>query len=158
MKKFFLFFGLGVLTLTNMFGQTPPAQTPPAQTQPAQTPVVENKNAPEIVFDKTEYDYGTIAYDSNGTFEFSFKNEGKDPLIVSNAQKSCGCTAVDWTKEPVKKGSKGVIKVTYNTKITGPFTKNVTVYSNAKKPMVVLTFKGTVSAPPAPQAAAQPTK
>jgi hypothetical protein len=148
MKKFFLFFGLGVFSLTNMFGQT----------QPAAAPVVENKNAPEIVFDKTEYDFGTIPYDSNGTFEFTFKNEGIDPLLVSNAQKSCGCTAVDWTKEPVKKGGKGVIKVTYNTKIQGPFTKNVTVYSNAKKNMVVLTFKGTVSAPPAQQAAAQTTK
>lgn len=151
MKKFFLFFGLGVMSLSTMFGQT----------QPAQTPVVDNKNAPDIVFDKTEYDFGTIAYDSNGAFEFAFKNEGKDPLIVSNAQKSCGCTAVDWTKEPVKKGDKGVIKVTYNTKIAGPFTKNVTVYSNAKKSMVVLTFKGTVTAPPPPpvqQAAAQPTK
>jgi hypothetical protein len=148
MKKVFLFFGLGVFSLTTMFGQT----------QPAAAPVAENKNAPEIVFDKTEYDFGTIPYDSNGAFEFTFKNEGKDPLIVSNAQKSCGCTAVDWTKEPVKKGDKGVIKVTYNTKITGPFTKNVTVYSNAKKAMVVLSFKGTVSAAPVQQAVAQPTK
>jgi hypothetical protein len=112
----------------------------------AQTDTTVKKDAPEIVFDKMVYDFGTIPYASNGTFEFNFKNTGKEPLVIKDVQKQCGCTGVDWTKEPVKKNKSGVVKVTYNTKIAGPFQKNVTVYSNAKTATVVLTFKGTVEA------------
>ncbi len=140
MKKIILFLGLGLFSAANIVAQEPAVKA------------AENKNAPIIVFDKIVYDFGTIAYDSNGAFEFGFKNEGNEPLIVSNVQKSCGCTSVDWTKEPIKKGGKGVIKVSYDTKRVGAFTKNVTVNSNAKMPSVVLTFKGTVlAAPVAPE-------
>ena len=146
MKKLFLFLGLGLFSLANLVAQTN------AQTQnqaPTVAPVkVENKNAPEITMDKTIYDFGTIAFASNGSFEFGFKNTGKEPLIISNVVKQCGCTNVDWPKEPIKSGAKGVIKVTYDTKRVGPFTKTITVFSNAKTEQVPLTFKGTVEAAP----------
>lgn len=135
MKKVFLFIGLGLLSVINLFGQ--PAQD------------ANQKNAPDIVLDKTVYDFGTIGYGSNGSFEFKVKNAGAQPLIISNVQKSCGCTSVDWTKDPIKQGQTGIIKVTYDTKRIGTFTKNLTVYSNAKTPTVVLTFKGVVENPPA---------
>jgi hypothetical protein len=128
MKKFIVFVGICLFSMS-LF---------------AQTDTTAKKDAPEIVFDKMVYDFGTIPYASNGTFEFTFKNTGKEPLVIKDVQKQCGCTGVDWTKEPVKKNKTGIVKVTYNTKITGPFQKNVTVYSNAKTSTVVLTFKGTV--------------
>jgi hypothetical protein len=130
MKKLVVFIGICMLSIS-LFAQTDTT-----------------KNAPVIVFDKTVYEFGTIPYASNGTFEFTFKNEGKDPLIIKDVQKSCGCTGVDWTKEPVKKNKTGVVKVTYNTKIVGPFQKNITVNSNAKTPTVILTFKGEVQSAP----------
>lgn len=141
MKKVFLFAGVALLSVMNIFAQA--------------TPDANQKDAPEIVLDKTVYDFGNIGYASNGTFEFTVKNSGVQPLIISNVQKSCGCTSVDWTKDPIKQGQAGVIKVTYNTKISGPFTKNLTVYSNAKTSTLVLTFKGTVENPPAAQAPEQ---
>ena len=136
MKKLFLFLGLGLLCVMKLAAKTQDAN---------------QKDAPELVLDKTVYDFGTIGYASNGTFEFTVKNSGKEPLVISNVQKSCGCTSVDWTKDPIKQGQTGTIKVTYNTKIVGPFTKNLTVYSNAKTSTVVLTFKGTVENAPAEQ-------
>jgi hypothetical protein len=117
----------------------------------AQNDTTAKKDVPEIVFEKTVYDFGTIPYAGNGVAEYVFTNTGKDPLIIKDVQKSCGCTGVDWTKEPVKKGQKGVVKATYNTKIAGAFQKNITVNSNAKTPTMVLTFKGTVENPPAEQ-------
>jgi hypothetical protein len=44
------------------------------------------------------------------------------------------------------KGNKGKIKVSYNTRITGPFSKSITVYSNAEEAPVVLIIKGKVEA------------
>lgn len=129
MRKLLLLVGLSVFFLGNILAQGDTAV---------------NKNKPVIKFDKMEYDFGTIKEGSNGTFEFSFVNEGKEPLVVSNVVKSCGCTSTDWIKEPVKKGKKGWIKVTYNTGIIGAFDKYITVYSNAAVPAVTLKFKGVV--------------
>lgn len=107
---------------------------------------VENKdpNAPEITFEKDVHDFGTIAFGGNGAYTFKFTNSGKAPLIISNANASCGCTVPKWTKEPVTKGESGELNVSYDTKRPGPFTKTVTVNSNAKTPAKVITIKGVV--------------
>jgi hypothetical protein len=106
-----------------------------------------DKKLPAITFKETEFDFGTINYGASGTHEFQFKNTGKEPLIVSNVGTSCGCTVPDWTKDPVNKNKTGVITATYDTKRIGPFTKTLTVTSNAKNTPVTLTIKGTVKAP-----------
>ena len=102
-------------------------------------------NAAEIVFETEVHDFGTIEYGGNGTYDFKFSNTGKSPLIISNARGSCGCTVPKWPKEPVGKGQSGSINVQYDTKRPGPFTKTVTINSNAKTPTKVITIKGVVS-------------
>jgi hypothetical protein len=113
-------------------------QTPPA-----------NPNAPEISFDKVVHDYGTIFQGGDGACEFKFTNTGKEPLILSKPQSSCGCTVPTWPQEPILPGKSDIIKVTYNTQNMGPINKTVTVTSNAKTNRVVLSIKGTVIAKPA---------
>ena len=108
----------------------------------------DNPNAPEIAFDKTVHDYGTIIQGSDGTCEFKFTNTGKEPLILSKPISSCGCTVPTWPQEPILPGKSDVIKVTYNTNNIGPINKSVTVYSNAKTNRVVLSIKGQVVAKP----------
>lgn len=113
----------------------------------SQTPgTSENISGAGIQFQTTEHDFGTIPEKGDGTFEFVFKNTGKEPLILSNVRSSCGCTVPEWPKEPIKKGNKGTIKVSYNTRITGSFDKKITVYSNADQEPVVLRIKGKVEA------------
>ncbi len=106
----------------------------------------ENPNAPEITFETEIHDYGTIKQGANGGCEFKFKNTGKDPLVISNAKGSCGCTVPTFPKEPILKGQTGIIKVNYDTKRVGAFTKTVTIDSNAKTASKVITIKGTVEA------------
>ncbi|MEQ1734074.1 MAG: DUF1573 domain-containing protein [Bacteroidia bacterium] len=111
--------------------------------------IVAPQSLAEIAFDKDVHDFGTIEQGANGTYEFKFKNTGKEPLIISNAQGSCGCTVPVWPKEPVKPYESSVIKVTYDTKRVGAFTKTVTLTSNAKStPTKVITIKGVVNAKP----------
>ena len=103
----------------------------------------------EIKFDSELHDFGTIPYAGNGTYEFRFKNTGKEPLIITDAQGSCGCTVPTYPKNiPIKPGDSEVIKVTYDTKRPGNFTKTVTLHSNAKTPEKVLTIKGVVESAP----------
>ncbi|CAN5446376.1 hypothetical protein BH11BAC2_BH11BAC2_15050 [soil metagenome] len=103
-----------------------------------------NPNSPEIKFESETHDYGTIEFASDGSYAFKFTNTGKDPLIITDAKGSCGCTVPKWPKEPVLKGQSNFITVTYDTKRPGPFTKTVTLTSNANTPTKVLTIKGVV--------------
>lgn len=95
-----------------------------------------------ISFTKTLHDYGTIKKGSEGTYDFTFTNTGKIPLILSNVSTTCGCTTPSWPREPIAPGKSGQIKVKYNTANIGGFQKGITVYSNAKT--VMLTIKGSV--------------
>jgi hypothetical protein len=117
------------------------AQDTPAQNAEVKT---DNPNAPEITFESDVNDYGTVKFGSDGNCEFKFKNTGKDPLIISNARGSCGCTVPTWPKEPILKGQTGTIKVHYDTKRPGAFSKTITINSNAKTDTKVLTIKGVV--------------
>jgi len=105
-----------------------------------------SQGKPKIVFDKTEHNYGTFK-ESDGiqTATFEFTNQGSSPLILNNVSASCGCTAPEWTRQPVPPGGKGVIKLAYNpANRPGAFSKTATVHSNAETPMVVLTISGRV--------------
>lgn len=129
-----------------------------AKTTPAPaTPAVENKNAPDFKFEVEEYNFGSIKQGDKVTYDFSFLNSGKEPLIITNAQGSCGCTVPSYPKEPIAKGAKAVIHVEFNsTGKMGMQDKTVTLTSNAKSGNKVLHLKGNVEAPPATPAPATP--
>ena len=107
-------------------------------------------NGAGMVFVTETIDYGTVAHNSDGKREFIFTNNGNKPLIITNAQGSCGCTVPTYPKEPIAPGAKGVIGVKYDTSRGGqPFTKTVTLTTNATVPNKTLTIKGNVLAAPA---------
>jgi len=111
---------------------------------------VKKVNGPEITFEKTVHDYGTIYVNGDGAYEFKFTNTGNEPLILSKPRSSCGCTVPAWPKEPILPGETNSIKVTYNTSKAGAFNKTVTVYSNATSSAnVMLRIKGQVEPKPA---------
>jgi hypothetical protein len=158
MKKLFLMLGFTGASLL-MFAQekaaTPASATPtPAQTAPA----ANDPNAPDFKWESTTIDYGTVTKgdESAATREFKFTNIGKSPLIISNCRGSCGCTVPTCPTDATLPGASGKIKVHYDINRVGPFTKTVTVTSNAKTPNETLKIQGTVNDPnagkPAPAA------
>jgi len=102
----------------------------------------------QLKFKSTYYDFGDIFKGEKGTYVFKFKNNGKEPLLLSKPQSSCGCTVASWPKAPIMPGDSSEIKVTYNTSFEGSFNKTVVVNSNSKKP-VVLHIRGRVVTRPA---------
>ena len=103
----------------------------------------------EIKFTEEVHDFGKIPQGKPATTEFVFTNIGEEPLILTNVQPTCGCTVAKFTQTPVKKGDKGVIAITYNAAVPAPFSKPITVTSNAKTPSKTLIIKGEVVAAPA---------
>ncbi len=132
MKKVLVTLGISILMTFAVSAQN---TTP----QPAQSP-----NAPVITFEKTTHDYGTVTKDGDGACEFKFRNDGIEPLILSNVSSSCGCTVPEWPREPILKGKSASIKVKYDTKRVGPINKTVTVMSNAKVASIQLRIIGNV--------------
>ncbi len=114
----------------------------------AQNPATEEKKSAlgaGIEFDKLTHEFGDIEYKGDGSCEFEFTNTGAEPLILSNVRSSCGCTVPDWPREPISPGEKGVIKVKYDTKRVGNFSKSISVYCNAQEGPIVLRIKGKVA-------------
>ncbi|MCX2574176.1 DUF1573 domain-containing protein [Pedobacter sandarakinus] len=97
----------------------------------------------EFKFESETHDFGKIPMGKPVTFDFKYTNVGEEPLIITKAEASCGCTVPKYTTTPIKKGESGVISVTFNA-AAGPsaFSKAVTVTSNAKTPIKVLYIKG----------------
>ena len=108
--------------------------------------------AQSIEFESKIVDYGTLAHNADGNREFTFTNNGDQPLVIKSAKGSCGCTVPSYKKEDGSSewapGESGVIKVKYATNRIGKFTKTITLSTNTldKKP-VILTIKGEVLAP-----------
>ena len=146
MKKIIALAMLVVLGVTTSNAQETSKKLKATNTKVATAKV----NGAGMVFVTETIDYGTVAYNSDGRREFVFTNNGNKPLIITNAQGSCGCTVPTYPKEPIAPGAKGVIGVKYDTSRAGQaFTKTVTLTTNAVVPSKTLTIKGNVLAAPA---------
>lgn len=105
-------------------------------------------NGPRIHFEQEVYDYGTIAFGSDGRCSFSFTNTGDAPLIIQSFQSSCGCLVSDWDREPVAPGASGNVRLRYDTRRVGPFRKSATLTTNdPERPQIVLSIRGAVLLP-----------
>ncbi|GAA4468703.1 hypothetical protein GCM10023093_26840 [Nemorincola caseinilytica] len=110
-------------------------------------PAATSLNADDLAFADMVHDFGTVPEGPDASFSFTFKNNGKEPIIIQKAQPSCGCTVPSFSGEPVPPGATGKIDVSYHTKgRPNAFTKSITVVSNAGTK--VLTIKGNVEKAP----------
>ncbi len=99
----------------------------------------------EIKFDKLTHNFGTFSEkDPVVSCTFVFTNVGEQDLVINQAMASCGCTVPEYTKQPVKPGQQGEIKVTYNGtgKFPGHFKKSITVRTNGAVEMTRLYIEG----------------
>ncbi|MCD8528680.1 MAG: DUF1573 domain-containing protein, partial [Chitinophagales bacterium] len=76
---------------------------------------------------------------------FTITNTGTKPLIISNAQGSCGCTVPDYPHEPLAPGASYDMKVSFNPAgKEGAQTKTVTITANTDPTTSILTIKSDV--------------
>ncbi|TDG36531.1 DUF1573 domain-containing protein [Pedobacter changchengzhani] len=102
----------------------------------------------EFKFAEETHDFGKVVLGKPVSFDFKYTNQGEEPLIITKVEGSCGCTVPKYTTVPLKKGDTGIISVTFNPAGSPmPFTKTVTISSNAKTPVKVLYIKGETVAP-----------
>lgn len=117
----------------------PGVETPPVPTGPTT----------KMEFDNLIHDFGTVKDGEKVVHLYKFKNTGKEPLIISDAKGSCGCTVPQWPREPIAPGKSGEIKVEFNSAGKGdaagkPESKRVTITANTDPVQTYLTIKGIV--------------
>ena len=111
------------------------------------TEIKNNINLPKttIEFAETRHSFGTITEGEKVRHAFTFKNTGSNPLIISNAVASCGCTVPSYPKEPIAPGGEGEVIVEFNSAgREGHQQKNVLIYSNAQQEAISIGFDADV--------------
>ncbi len=101
-----------------------------------------------ITFDKMEHEFGKLLQGEVVTYSFHFTNTGNAPLLITQVKTSCGCTAGDFPREPIKPGQDGFIKATYDSKGHHGFqSRTLSVTSNTNPSTTVLRLKADVMTP-----------
>jgi len=99
---------------------------------------------PKANWDKTVLDMGDVAFMVPKDAEFVLTNSGNEPLLITYAKASCGCTNLKYSQEPVLPSKTTSLSVTYNGSGSGQFMKTITVQTNADDKPVTLQITGNV--------------
>ncbi len=96
-----------------------------------QTPAAKKLPTTTIEWNDTSYNMGKIIDGEQVEIVYTFKNTGKEVLVFSNIQASCGCTIPEKPEKPILPGNSGTIKAIFNSKgRIGSNHKVLTAYAN----------------------------
>ena len=101
---------------------------------------------PVFSCDEMVFDFGRVREtDGYAVHQFYIKNTGSAPLVITRVLTTCGCTQPEWSRTPIEPGQEGFVTVSYDmVDRQGPFSKNITVFTNERTLRHVLTIKGEV--------------
>lgn len=94
-----------------------------------------------------EHDFGDLQQGQPVDYYFKFKNVSNEPFVIDNIRTTCGCTAPNWSKEPVESDSTSQIKITYDARKTGYFRKKIRVFFSNQRKGEILFIEGFVLDP-----------
>lgn len=99
----------------------------------------------DILFDEETFDFGTILEGEIIAHTFTFTNTGEEPLLISSAKGSCGCTVPAWPKDPIAPGETASITVEFNSKgKRGRRNQKVTITANTTLPQTFIYLTGDI--------------
>ena len=96
----------------------------------------------EVSIDNVVMDLGRFPMSEKQESGFVLTNTGNNLLVIQDITTSCGCTKVEYSKEPIRPGGTLKVKVIYEAEQKGYVNKSVKVYCNTKDSPVRLTVKG----------------
>ena len=102
-----------------------------------------SSNVTSVSVDLLTMDFGSFPQAEKQERSFTLTNTGKGLLVIQDVVTSCGCTKVEYSKEPVRPGGALEVKVVYEAEKAEHFNKTITVYCNVEDSPLRLTIKGT---------------
>lgn len=102
-------------------------------------------NLPLCTVEKDTYDFGKVIQGEKVKYDFKITNTGKSDLLISNVTTSCGCTATEFPRKPIKPGDEGFVTVTFDSEGRNGFqNKRISVVANTQPNTTVLYIKAQV--------------
>lgn len=101
----------------------------------------------DIELSTSVIDLGTIAQDDGKQMlRLTFTNTGDVPLVVTEVRTSCSCMSVDYKREKVMPGERGVINITLNPAKApkGQYLRVMQIYSTATSGVKRVTVKAQI--------------
>jgi hypothetical protein len=139
--KRILLFGLLALSVGFLFAQN---------VKPDEAAITEEiektTDGPMMTLESMEVSYGEIEQNSDPLRTVAFTNTGTEPLVISSARGSCGCTVPTYPKEPIMPGESSLIEIRYDTKRMGSINKTVKISTNDKVGTHVIRVTGKIHA------------
>lgn len=111
----------------------------------ATAPVVSNQPLTTVALAESNFDFGNIKKGEKVNHVYEITNTGKNPLVISEVKPGCGCTAPEFTKDPILPGKKGQITLSFDSSsFDGAIQKYADVFANVEKSPIKLTFNANV--------------
>lgn len=109
----------------------------------------DNSPQPHVSWDLDSINLGLLAEGRSFEHTFSLINTGNAPLIITQVNTSCACTAAKgWPTTPILPGGGASILITLETRgKRGAFIETATVVTNARGEAPVLVLTGEVLGP-----------
>ncbi len=95
-------------------------------------------------FETETINQGTLKQNDPKEVKFIVTNISKEPLVIEQANPTCGCTMGDYTKAPIAPGGTGFISAKFNAANVGHFNKTMTVKFAGYDEMKSITISGEV--------------
>lgn len=99
-----------------------------------------------LSFNEYEWNFGNIQEDGGKVMhDFHFSNPNEDPIIILGAGTSCGCTKAYFSREPIKKGGSGSIRIEFDPMYSpGVFHQSISIHTNMGSLEQKLSISGNV--------------
>ncbi len=135
-------------TVENTEAVTPDAvgtETAAVNPQEAMIKEAQSKPLTNLVLSENHFDFGKIKKGEQVKHVYEVTNTGDNPLIISQVKPACGCTAPDFTKEPIMPGQKGQVTLAFDsTSFDGLVNKQAEIFANTEKTPILLTFSADI--------------
>ena len=95
-------------------------------------------------FETETINQGTLKQNDPKEVKFVVTNISKEPLVIEQANPTCGCTMGDYTKAPIAPGTTGFISAKFNAANVGHFNKTMTVKFAGYDEMKSIAISGEV--------------
>jgi hypothetical protein len=101
---------------------------------------------PQATWLERHHDFGVFKEaDGKVSCQLRLTNTGNEPLIIVKVQTGCGCTAINYTEEPIPPGDTAAVTLTYNPSgRPGQFTKQALIFTNTEPKRTILEITGNV--------------
>lgn len=98
-----------------------------------------------IALSKSTHEFGKVKKGEQVEHVYEVTNTGTNPLIISQVKPGCGCTAPDYTKDPILPGQKGQITLKFDSaNFDGLVNKQAEVFANVEKAPIIIGFTADV--------------